>query len=77
MRNKSEEKEYFQGTKVVVYNDDIGRALRKFKKKVQDSGVIQEYRARQQYEKPSTVRRKAKAAAVSRWKKKLREMNNN
>ena len=76
MKDKREDYNPFPGTKVIVHNNDIGRALREFKKKVQDSGIMQEVRDRAQFEKPSTTRRKNKAAAVSRWKKKLREMNN-
>jgi small subunit ribosomal protein S21 len=38
---------------------------------------LQEYRERQYYEKPSLVRKKAKAAARSRWLKKLSKLNDN
>jgi len=43
--------------------------MRKFKKKVLESGRLQEYRERQEYEKPSIARKIAKGKAVSRWKK--------
>lgn len=45
--------------------------MRKFKKKVQDSGILQELKEREFYEKPTTKRKRAKAAAKARWKKKL------
>lgn len=64
-----------RGTLVIVKNNDIGKALRKFKSKVQDNNIIQEVRDRQAYIKPSEARRKAKAAAKARWAKKKREMN--
>jgi small subunit ribosomal protein S21 len=59
------------GNKVQVVNDNVEKALRKFKKKVSDSGLLQELREREFYEKPTTARKKAKSAARRRWKKKL------
>jgi ribosomal protein S21 len=44
--------------------------LRKFKKKVADSGILQEHKERQYYTKPSEKRKKAKAAGRARWLKK-------
>lgn len=58
------------GLFVEVRNGDFNYALRKFKKKVQDSGLIQEVRERQAYVKPSEKRAKQKAAGIARWKKK-------
>ena len=58
------------GNKVQVVNDNVEKALRKFKKLVADSGLLQELREREHYEKPTTRRKKAKAAAERRWKKK-------
>jgi small subunit ribosomal protein S21 len=62
---------WLMGSRVEVRNNDIGRALRKFKKKVQDDGILQDLRQKEFYEKPSIRRKKAKAAARSRWLKKL------
>jgi len=59
------------GNKVLVVNDNVEKALRKFKKKVSESGLLQDLREREFYEKPTTARKKAKAAAKRRWKKKL------
>ena len=59
------------GLTVVVRNGDFTKALRIFKKKVQEAGIIQEYRDRQEYVKPSEKRAKAKAAGRARWLKKL------
>ena len=59
------------GNLVVVTHDNVEKALRKFKKKVAESGLLQELRERETYEKPTTARKKAKAAARRRWKKKL------
>lgn len=63
--------EFIPGSKVEVRNNDFNRAFRRFKKKIQDDGILQELRERQHFEKPSIKRKKAKAAARSRWLKKL------
>jgi ribosomal protein S21 len=47
------------------------KALRKFKKKVMESGLLQELRDREFYTKPTTARKKAKSAAKNRWRKKV------
>lgn len=62
-----------QGLAVEVRNGDFNFALRKFKKKVQEAGIIQEIRERQFYEKPSAKKKKAKAAGRARWLKKQRQ----
>lgn len=58
-----------EGLVVEVRNGDVNKALRIFKKKVQESGVIQEYKERQHYVKPSEKRRRAKQAGRKRWLK--------
>jgi small subunit ribosomal protein S21 len=60
-------------TVVVKENENINQALRRFKKKVEDSGVLDELRRKEFYEKPTTKRKRLKGAAVARWRKKLRE----
>ena len=60
-----------QGLTVEVRNNDINWALRKFKKKVQEDGILQEYKEREFYTKPSEKRKRAKAAGRARWLKKL------
>jgi small subunit ribosomal protein S21 len=61
--------------RVVALNEteNFYQGLRRFKKKVEDSGVLEELRDREHYVKPTTARKKAKAAAKARWNKKLRE----
>jgi len=59
------------GLKVEVVNDQVEKALRKFKKKVQESGLLQELREREFYEKPTTARKKANSQARRRWQKKV------
>ena len=58
-------------TKVFVKDDNVERALRKFKKKINESGLLQNIRDREQYEKPTTERKRKKAAAKNRWRKKV------
>lgn len=62
------------GLTVEVRNGDISGALRRFKKKVQESGILQELKEKEFFEKPTTKRKKAKAAAKARWKKQLSKM---
>tara|TARA_Y100000385_G_scaffold93124_1_gene96192 strand:- start:322 stop:570 length:249 start_codon:yes stop_codon:yes gene_type:complete len=62
------------GLRVEVRNNDINGALRKFKKKVQEDGILQELKERQHFEKPSLVRKKAKAAGRKRWMKKQEKL---
>ncbi len=57
---------------VIVKDDNVERALRKFKKKIQDSGLLQELRDRETYEKPTTLKKRKKSAARNRWQKQLR-----
>ena len=64
-----------QGLQVSVRDgEDINRALRKLKKKIEAAGVLKEIRDRQFYEKPSEKRRKAKKAGIMRWKKRQKEL---
>ena len=42
---------------VEVRNNDINKALKLLKKKVEDSGHLQELRERKEYKKPSVVKR--------------------
>ena len=67
-RNKEQQTK--SGLYVEVRNGDFNFALRKFKKKVAEDGILQELRERQQFEKPSLKRKKAKAAGRARWLKK-------
>ena len=59
------------GSTVYVKNDNVEQAMRKFKKRTQDSGLLQELRDREAYEKPTIKRKRKKSAAINRWKKKL------
>lgn len=60
-----------RGKAVIVKDDNVERALRKFKKKIAESGLLNELRDREFYEKPTTSRKRKKSAAENRWNKKL------
>jgi small subunit ribosomal protein S21 len=61
-----------RGNTVTVRDGEpIEKALRKFKKKVLESGLLRELKERETYEKPTTRRKKAKSAAKNRWRKKV------
>lgn len=62
------------GMKVVI--DDrmpFDKALRLFKRKIENSGLLREVRERQEYEKPSETRKLAKNRAKKRWQKKMQQ----
>lgn len=59
------------GLTVEVQNGNVEKALRQFKKKVSNAGIIQEYRERTEYVKPTTKRTKAKKQAVARNRKRV------
>jgi small subunit ribosomal protein S21 len=59
------------GRSVLVKDGNVEKALRKFKKKITDSGLLNELRERETYEKPTTRRKRQKASARNRWRKQL------
>ena len=50
-------------------------AMRKFRKKVERAGIIQEVRRREYYEKPCQKRIRKKAEGKARWRKKEESMS--
>lgn len=56
---------------LVKEHDNINQSIRKFKKKVEDSGKLDDLRKKEFYEKPTTARKRAKGAACARLRKKL------
>lgn len=59
--------------KIQVHDNNVEKALRKLKKKIADSGILQEVRDRQEFIKPTVKRKLARNQAKRRWKKYLRE----
>lgn len=62
-----------QGNTVIVGDLPLNTALRKFKQKVDDSGVLETLRKKMFYEKPTTVKKRKAGAAKARWRKKLQD----
>lgn len=61
------------GTTVYLRDgEDVNRALRKLKNKVEDSGKLKDLQKKEFYEKPTTERKRKAGAARARWLKKLR-----
>jgi ribosomal protein S21 len=67
--SKHAKEQIIKGTKIDVYNGDVSKALRKLKKRLAEDGLFQELRQREFYESKGTKRRKAKLAAIRRFKK--------
>ncbi|HHC73646.1 MAG TPA: 30S ribosomal protein S21 [Thiothrix sp.] len=60
----------------VKENEPFEVAIRRFKRTCEKAGVVAEARAREFYEKPTSVRKREKAAAVKRnYKRISRELN--
>tara|TARA_B110000285_G_C14773049_1_gene444907 strand:+ start:216 stop:464 length:249 start_codon:yes stop_codon:yes gene_type:complete len=56
------------GFGVKVINGNLEPALRLWKKKLKDSGKLEELKERKEYTKPTTKRRKAKQRAIrAQW----------
>ena len=62
----------FNGRSVLVADGNVEKALRKFKKKIQNTGLLLELRERETYQKPTARRKVKKGQAKSRWRKYLR-----
>lgn len=71
---KPKDRQLGAGIYVEVRNNDVNKALRIFKKKLQNEGILQEYKERQHYVKPSEKKRKEKAAGKKRWLKKQEKL---
>lgn len=56
-------------------NESIDKALKRFKKKFEKTGVLKELRSRTSYEKPSVTRRNEVLRAVYREKMRNSESN--
>lgn len=57
------------GRKVLVKDGNVEKALKKLKKKVQESGLLIELQERERYTKPSVKKKIARSIAKKRWQK--------
>ena len=70
-------KKDLQGLQVEVYDGQVEKAIRIFKKKVKESNIMLDLRKKSYYEKPSKLRREKKNLAILRNKYKyIKEENN-
>lgn len=53
--------------------EDVNRALKKFKNRVEESGKLKDLQKKEFYEKPTTTRKRKASAAKARWLKKLKD----
>jgi len=61
-----------KGTAVILKEgEDVNRALRRFKNKVEDAGTLKTLQSKEFYEKPTTERKRKKSAAKARYRKQL------
>ena len=61
-----------KGTIVTVKDgEDINRALRRLKNKVEDAGTLKTLQKKEYYEKTTTARKRKKAAGRARFLKKI------
>ena len=73
-QRKYNEERQLQGLKVEVRNNDVTKALRVLKKRMQNEGIFNELRERTFFRKKSEKRRLAKSAGRRRWLNKVEKM---
>ena len=61
-----------KGKKIIVHDGNVDKALRKFKRKIAEDGILQELQERQFYVKPTVERKLAKNQARKRWERKIK-----
>ena len=64
---------HVSGIKVEVRDGNLEKALRLFKKKIKDSRIMLELRDRQEYTKPSLIKRRKRNKAINRMKLQVME----
>ena len=65
-KKKRYPKEQLQGLQVKVFNNNVEGALKVFKKKVKESGLMLDLKKKSYYEKPSKIRREKRNLAKLR-----------
>lgn len=60
---------------IEVYDDEnLEKAIKRFKRKVEKEGIIREFKRRQYFEKPSTKKHEQNKARKRKEQKKLRKL---
>lgn len=67
----SQEGEWLMPIIKVRENEPFDVALRRFKRSCEKAGILADVRNREFYEKPTTIRKRAKASAAKRHAKKM------
>ena len=70
-------KKELRGLQVEVYDGQVEKAIRIFKKKVKESNIMLDLRKKSYYEKPSKLRREKKNLAILRNKYNLQKVEKN
>ena len=61
-----------KGTGITMHdNENINQALRRFKRKIDEYGILEDVKSKEFYEKPTTERKRKKGAAKARHRKQL------
>jgi small subunit ribosomal protein S21 len=55
-------------------NESLEKALKRFKRMVEKEGIIREWKKREYFEKPSTVKNKKRKALERKQQKKMRKL---
>lgn len=59
---------------VIDKEEDLERAIKRFKRQVEKEGIIREWKKREFYEKPSTIKNRKKKAMQRKHQKRIRKM---
>jgi small subunit ribosomal protein S21 len=59
---------------IKVFNNDINKAMRVMKRKLQQEGMFRELKNRRFHEKPSAKRKRKKEESIRRERKRLRKL---
>ena len=74
MKDKQENRMKLYGSTVFLREgEDINRALRKLKNKLEEGGRLKDLQKKEFYEKPTTAKKRKASAARARWQKNLRD----
>jgi ribosomal protein S21 len=73
--NRNNDERVFKGTTIFVKNNDITRALRKLKKRLQDEGWFNDIRKHEHYVAKGEKRRRKMAVAQVREKKRQKDFS--
>jgi small subunit ribosomal protein S21 len=60
---------------VIRENEELERAIKRFKRQVEKEGIIKEFKKRQYFEKPSTIKHEIKKSRKRKEEKRKRKLN--